>query len=100
MDRDYSKSLGHERKIGPVDLSKNENDWVCPKEYYISKWIPADILSVGMTSFSNWFLNYDVINSVILPKFNFFEEIRKIKIFIFDWLKTANLRSNFCNHRC
>ena len=52
-------------KFGPVNCSRNENGWVCLKEYWFSKWIPADFMSVVMTSFSNRFLNYDVINSVI-----------------------------------
>ena len=55
-------------KFGPVNLSKNENEWVCLKEKLFSKWIHADIMSVVMTSFSNWFLNYDVIKSVIITE--------------------------------
>ena len=62
-------------KIGPVDLSKIENGWVCLKEYWFSKWIPADFMSVVMMSFSNRFLNYDVIIRVIIT---FCDEISEI----------------------
>ena len=55
-------------KYGPVDLLKNENDWEGLKEWIFSKWIPADLMSVVMTSFSNWFLHYDVIKSVIITE--------------------------------
>ena len=55
-------------KIGPVDLSDNENGWVCLKEYWFSKWIPADFMYVVMTSFSDRFLNYDVIERVIVTE--------------------------------
>ena len=55
-------------KIGPVDLPKNENGWVCLKEYWFSKWIPADFMFVVMTSFSNRFVYYDVITSVIISQ--------------------------------
>ena len=53
-------------KYGPVDLLKNENDWECLKEWLFSKWIPAEFYIV--TSFSNRFLHYNVINSVIISE--------------------------------
>ena len=55
-------------KYGPVNLSKNENDWEDLKEWLFSKLILADFMSVVMTSFSNQFLHYDVINSVIITE--------------------------------
>ena len=58
-------------KYGPVDLSKNENDWEGLKVWLFSKWIPADFMSVIMTSFSNRFLYYDVINSVFITEIRF-----------------------------
>ena len=58
-------------KYGPVDLLKNENDREGLKEWLFNKWIPADFMSVVMTSFSNRFLHYDVINSVIITEIQF-----------------------------
>ena len=56
-------------KIGPVDLFKNEKkSWVGIKHWYLNKWIPADQVSVVMTSFSDQFFHYDVINSVIITE--------------------------------
>ena len=55
-------------KIGHANLSQNENDRVSLKEKQFSKGIPAPIMSVVITSFPNKFLDYDVINSVIITK--------------------------------
>ena len=55
-------------KYGPVDLSKNENDWEGLKDWLFNKWILANFMSVVMTSFSNRFLHYDAINSVIITE--------------------------------
>ena len=49
-------------------FSKNDHCWIYLEEYWFSKWIPADFMSVVMTSFLNRFLNYDVINSAIITE--------------------------------
>ena len=36
--------------------------------WLFSKWTPADFMSVVLTSFSNRFLHYDVMNSVIITE--------------------------------
>ena len=87
-------------KSGPVDLNENENGRVCLKEWYLSKWIPADFLAVVMMSFSNWFLHYDVIDSVILSqKFDFCVENSKISM-LFSHIFTNTPTSNPCYYRC
>ena len=55
-------------KYDPVDKSRNENDWEVLKEWLFNKRIPADFMSVVMTSFSYPFLHYDVINCVIITE--------------------------------
>ena len=63
--RHIERARAMNSKIGPVDLSKNENDWEGLKEWQFSKWIPADFMSVVMTSFSNRLLHYHVIITLI-----------------------------------
>ena len=65
---DFERARTTNGKYGPVSLSKNEHDWEGHKEWLFSKWIPANFMSVVMTSISNRFLHYDVINSVIITE--------------------------------
>ena len=78
-------------KIGHVDLCKNENGWVCLKEYWFSRF---------------HVYSYDVIFKQVLkiasslPKYNFCDEISKIyTLFIYIHIR-PNLWSNFGNHTC
>ena len=79
-------------KIGPVDLPKNKNGWVCLKDYWLIKWIHADFKFVVIAWFSNWFLSNDVIKVSSSPKYHFCVETSKIStLFCIIHIRT-NLR--------
>ena len=48
----------------------------------------TDFMSVVMTSFLNGFLNYDVINRLSSPKYNFCDEISEISTIFFHKSQT------------
>ena len=89
------KSFDHEWQNWPCRL----NSWVCLKEYCFSKWIPAYFMSVVMTSFSNRFLNYDVMNSVTVNEIQLlWWNEQNLFFFFFKIQIRPNLRSNYSNH--